>query len=44
MLVPTALVGGWIGPQLAEKMPVLGLKRAFGILLLVAGVRLLTGK
>ncbi|HAV64635.1 MAG TPA: hypothetical protein DCY13_19995 [Verrucomicrobiales bacterium] len=44
MLAPTALIGGWIGPQIAEKMPVLGLKRAFGVLLLLAGLKLLTGR
>lgn len=44
MLVPTALIGGWIGPRIAEAMPVVGLKRAFGVLLLLAGLRLLYGK
>lgn len=44
MLVPTALIGGWLGPWFAEKMSSLGLKRAFGVLLLAAGVKLLTGR
>ena len=44
MLAPTALIGGWIGPQLAESMSNLALKRAFGCLLLVAAAKLLLGK
>jgi uncharacterized membrane protein YfcA len=44
MLAPTALIGGWIGPQLAEAMSGVALKRAFGGLLLLAGFKLLIGK
>lgn len=44
MLAPTALVGGWIGPWIAESISGLSLKRSFGVLLLLAGVKLLTGK
>jgi len=44
MLAPTALIGGWIGPQIAEAISSLALKRAFAVLLLVAGVKLLAGK
>lgn len=44
MLAPTALIGGFIGPQIAEAISGLALKRAFGILMLLAGVKLLAGK
>ncbi len=44
LLIPTALVGGWIGPQIAEAISGLALKRAFAVLLLLAGVKLLIGK
>jgi uncharacterized membrane protein YfcA len=44
MLMPTAVVGGFCGAWLTKHIPVLGLKRAFGCLLLVAAVKLLTGK
>jgi uncharacterized membrane protein YfcA len=44
MLAPTALIGGWLGPQIAESISGLALKRAFGVLLLLAGVKLLTSR
>jgi len=45
MLLPTALIGGWIGPHLAEHhLSGTGLKRAFGGLLLVASIKLLMSR
>ena len=44
MLVPTALIGGWIGPQIAEAISGLALKRAFGCVLLLVAAKLLIGK
>lgn len=44
MLAPTALIGGWFGPQLAEAISNLALKRAFGCVLLLAAARLLFTK
>lgn len=44
MLAPTALIGGYFGPQIAEAISGPALKRAFGILMLVAGVKLVVGK
>lgn len=43
-LMPTAIVGGFCGAYLTKYIPVLGLKRAFGCLMLVAAVKLLIGK
>jgi len=44
MLLPTALIGGFCGAWLTQHIPVLGLKRAFGGLLLIAAVKLLLSK
>ena len=44
MLAPTAMIGGFCGAYLTKHIPVLGLKRAFGCLLLVAAVKLLMSK
>ena len=44
MLMPTAIIGGFCGAWLTKHIPVLGLKRAFGCLLLIAAVKLLMGK
>lgn len=44
MLMPTAVLGGFCGAWLTKHIPVLGLKRAFGCLLLIAAVKLLMSK
>jgi uncharacterized protein len=44
LLVPTALIGGWLGPQIADGISGLALKRAFACLLLLAAGKLLIGK
>jgi len=44
LLAPGAMLGGFCGAWLTKHVPVLGLKRAFGCLLLVAAVKLLIGK
>jgi uncharacterized membrane protein YfcA len=43
-LIPTAVIGGFCGAWLTKSIPVLGLKRAFGCLMLVGAVKLLTAK
>jgi uncharacterized membrane protein YfcA len=44
LLAPGAMLGGFCGAWLTKHIPVLGLKRAFGCLLLVAAAKLLIGK
>lgn len=44
MLMPTAVIGGFCGAWLTSHIPVLGLKRAFGGLLLIAAIKLLMSK
>jgi hypothetical protein len=41
-LVPTALGGAWLGAGLTHRLPVKALRLGFQVVLLVAGVRLLT--
>ena len=43
-LMPTAVIGGFCGAWLTKHIPVLGLKRAFGCLMLIGAVKLLVGK
>ncbi len=43
-LMPTAVIGGFCGAWLTKHIPVLGLKRAFGCLMLIGAVKLLAGK
>ena len=43
-LVPMALVGGLLGAWLTKVLPAADLKRAFGGLLMLVGLRLLLGK
>ena len=43
-LAPTAVLGGFCGAWLTSHIPVLGLKRAFGCLMLVGAVKLLMAK
>ena len=42
-LMPTAIVGAWMGGRLTHKLPVRNLKLAFFVLLAIAGVRMMTG-
>lgn len=44
LLMPTAVFGGFCGAWLTKHIPVLGLKRAFGCLMLIGAVRLLFAK
>jgi len=44
LLLPGAVVGGFFGAWLTQHIPALGLKRAFGCLLLVAAAKLLIGR
>ena len=43
-LIPTAVIGGWIGAWLANQIPAENLKRAFGGFLILVGARLLLFK
>ncbi|MCX8109015.1 MAG: sulfite exporter TauE/SafE family protein, partial [Verrucomicrobiae bacterium] len=40
-LVPTAMIGGYIGSWLTKLIPSQDLKRAFGVFLILVGVRLI---
>ena len=44
MLMPTAIAGGYLGAWLTSRVPEIGLKRAFGCLMLIVAVKLLFGK
>ncbi len=44
LLIPTAILGAWLGAQFAESLPQATLKRVFGGLLLLVGVKMLIGK
>jgi uncharacterized membrane protein YfcA len=41
MIIPTALVGSYFGVWIAQQMTVDNLKRAFGGLLVIMGLRLI---
>lgn len=43
VLAPGALIGGWIGGGLTHRVPTVLLRRTFEILLIVVGLKLLTG-
>ena len=43
-LAPTAILGGWLGAWLTTQIPADSLKRAFGGLLILVGLRLLVFK
>ena len=44
LLVPTALLGGWYGPEFAKALSGVALKRGFACLLLLAAGKLLISK
>lgn len=44
MLIPTAIIGAYVGAQFAESMPEVTLKRVFGGLLVVTGIKMLLTK
>lgn len=44
MLAPLALAGGFLGPWLVTQIPTLVLRRAFGVVLVLVGVRLILMK